>query len=116
MSCLLFRLVRNNLLQDHYFNMIVAYTRRLQSRVRCWQDLGPSPPKPFGDQPFSCITSLIKSKRGADLNITNSNHHRNIFVNGDPGTYVLLLVHYSNLIPFLHEKHSFPLGLCQIAL
>jgi hypothetical protein len=55
--------------------MLVAYTRGLQSRVRRWHDLGPSPPKPCGDQPFSCNTSN-KLKRGADLNITNSNHYK----------------------------------------
>jgi hypothetical protein len=84
--------------------------------VRRWHGLGTSPPKPGGDQPFSCITSSIKSKRGAGLNIMNSNHHKIIFVTGDPGTYVLLLVHYSNYIPFLHENYSFPLGWSQIAL
>jgi hypothetical protein len=90
--------------------MIVAYTRGLQSRVRRWHGLGPSTPKHCGDQPFSCITSSTKLKRGADLNITNNNHHNMIFVSGDPGTYLLLLVHYSNYIPFLHAMYYFPLG------
>jgi hypothetical protein len=90
--------------------MILAYTRGLHSRVWRWFGLGPSQPKPCGEQPFSCITTSIKLKRGADLNITNPNHHKIIFGSGDPGTYVLLLVHFSNYIPFLHEKYSFPLG------
>jgi hypothetical protein len=82
--------------------MIVADTGGLQSRVRRWHGLGPSPDKPCGDKPIFFITSSIKFKRGADLNITNSNHLKIIFVRADPGSYVLLLFHYSNYIAFLH--------------